>query len=170
MKRSTNTAPVSLSTSYLIGSACAGISMMTLNSSGTLRPAGTLSRLMTMILEGTSILLTAGRPSRALLSEPRVYSIIGRRGNRETRHGRRLDRDQRVASLHRQPLGSIGDRTVDRRRRSLRRQAVRTDRARRRRGRRRSRDGGAPRRRRRAGRTLGAHGGHRARAAAYEAG
>src|SRR6188508_106463 len=45
MKRSTKIAPVSLSTSYLIGSACIGISMMTLRSSGTLRPALTRSRL-----------------------------------------------------------------------------------------------------------------------------
>src|SRR2546427_489992 len=48
MKRSTNTAPVSWSISYLIGSALAGISMMTLNTSGALAPAGTLSRLMMM--------------------------------------------------------------------------------------------------------------------------
>src|SRR5690348_16414027 len=46
MKRSTNTAPVSLSTSYLIGSPCIGISMMTLQSFGTSAPAGTRSRLM----------------------------------------------------------------------------------------------------------------------------
>src|SRR5690606_3757324 len=46
MKRSTNTAPVSWSISYLMGSALAGISMMTLKTSGALAPAGTLSRLM----------------------------------------------------------------------------------------------------------------------------
>src|SRR6185295_8554258 len=46
MKRSTNIAPVSLSTSYLIGSAFIGISMMTLNSSGALAPGVTLCRLM----------------------------------------------------------------------------------------------------------------------------
>src|SRR4051812_4562563 len=46
MNRSTNTAPVSLSTSYLIGSAFIGISMITLKSFGTSRPAGTLFRLM----------------------------------------------------------------------------------------------------------------------------
>src|SRR5690349_7915068 len=46
MKRSTNTAPVSLSTSYLIGSPCMGISMTTLQSFGRSRPAGTRSRLM----------------------------------------------------------------------------------------------------------------------------
>src|SRR5438552_6124184 len=46
MKRSTKTAPVSLSTSYLIGSACIGISMMTLTSTGTSRPAVTRSRFM----------------------------------------------------------------------------------------------------------------------------
>src|SRR2546430_9291767 len=46
MKRSTKTAPVSLSTSYLIGSPCIGISMMTLQSSGTPLPAETRSRFM----------------------------------------------------------------------------------------------------------------------------
>src|SRR3546814_17720935 len=46
MKRSTKTEPESLSTSYLTGSAFMGISMMTLNSSGTLLPAGTRSKLM----------------------------------------------------------------------------------------------------------------------------
>jgi hypothetical protein len=46
MKRSTNTAPVSLSTSYLIASPCMGISMTTLQSFGRSRPAGTRSRLM----------------------------------------------------------------------------------------------------------------------------
>src|SRR6185312_17031976 len=46
MKRSTNRAPLSLSTSYLIGSAFMGISMMTLNSSGALAPGDTWWRLM----------------------------------------------------------------------------------------------------------------------------
>src|SRR5690606_2897520 len=46
MKRSTKTEPESLSTSYLTGSAFMGISMMTLNSSGKLVPAGTRSKLM----------------------------------------------------------------------------------------------------------------------------
>src|SRR5574340_1104347 len=46
MKRSTNMAPDSLSTSYLMGSPWAGISMMTLKSSGRLRPELTRSRLM----------------------------------------------------------------------------------------------------------------------------
>src|SRR6266850_3143813 len=46
MKRSTNTAPVSLSTSYLIGSPCIGISMITLQSLGTPLPAETRSRFM----------------------------------------------------------------------------------------------------------------------------
>src|SRR5689334_144796 len=45
MKRSTKTAPVSLSTSYLTGSPCMGISMTTLQSFGRSRPAGTRSRL-----------------------------------------------------------------------------------------------------------------------------
>src|SRR5262245_1594208 len=46
MKRSTKSAPVSLSTSYLMGSAFIGISMITLNSSGALAPGVTLCRLM----------------------------------------------------------------------------------------------------------------------------
>src|SRR5215212_8086180 len=46
MKRSTNIAPLSLSTSYLIGSAFIGISMITLNSSGARAPGVTLCRLM----------------------------------------------------------------------------------------------------------------------------
>src|SRR5262252_9675958 len=46
MKRSTKTAPVSLSNSYLIGSPRIGISMITLQSFGTFLPAGTRSRLM----------------------------------------------------------------------------------------------------------------------------
>src|SRR5664279_3232218 len=46
MKRSTNKAPVSLSTSYLIGSPRMGISMITLQSFGTSLPAGTRSRFM----------------------------------------------------------------------------------------------------------------------------
>src|SRR3990167_483389 len=48
MKRSTKMAPVSLSTSYLIGSEWAEISMMTLISSGTFLPAGTSFRAMSL--------------------------------------------------------------------------------------------------------------------------
>ena len=51
MKRSTKIAPVALSTSYLTGSAFIGISMITLNCSGTRLPGVTLSRDM---LEGLS--------------------------------------------------------------------------------------------------------------------
>src|SRR6187402_1665619 len=46
MKRSTKSAPVSWSTSYLIGSAFVGISMITLNSCGAFGPGVTLCRLM----------------------------------------------------------------------------------------------------------------------------
>jgi hypothetical protein len=46
MKRSTKMAPVSLSTSYFTGSAFIGISMITLNDSGTFLPGVTLSRAM----------------------------------------------------------------------------------------------------------------------------
>jgi hypothetical protein len=44
MKRSTKIAPEALSTSYLIGSAFIGISITTLNASGTLEPGVTLFR------------------------------------------------------------------------------------------------------------------------------
>src|SRR5450432_4527015 len=46
MNRSTNTVPVSLSTSYLTGSPCIGISITTLQSFGTSLPAGTRSKLI----------------------------------------------------------------------------------------------------------------------------
>ena len=48
MNRSTNNAPLALSTSYLIGSAFIGISMITLNSSGAFAPGVTLCRLMVL--------------------------------------------------------------------------------------------------------------------------
>src|SRR5262245_55090044 len=51
MNRSTNSAPDSLSTSYLMGSAFIGISITTLKSSGRLRPDGTRSRLMAVPCE-----------------------------------------------------------------------------------------------------------------------
>ena len=46
MKRSTKIAPDSLSTSYLTGSEWAGISMITLTSSGAFLPVGTEFKLM----------------------------------------------------------------------------------------------------------------------------
>src|SRR5436190_13263957 len=46
MNRSTNIAPVSLSSSYLMGSPFIGISMMTLKSFGRSRPDGTRSRFI----------------------------------------------------------------------------------------------------------------------------
>jgi hypothetical protein len=50
MKRSTNSAPDSLSTSYLIGSAFIGISMITLNSIRRVAAPGvTLCRLMVVV-------------------------------------------------------------------------------------------------------------------------
>src|SRR5581483_10749327 len=71
MKRSTNTAPVSLSTSYLIGSPCMGISMTTLQSFGRSRPAGTRSRLMARSLyrdePGAGRGRDAGRAQRCAL-------------------------------------------------------------------------------------------------------
>jgi hypothetical protein len=50
MNRSTNTAPVALSTSYLIGSAFIGISTITLKSFGTSRPEVTRSRFIAGLL------------------------------------------------------------------------------------------------------------------------
>src|SRR5436190_9699634 len=50
MKRSTKTAPVSLSTSYLMGSPRIGISTITLQSFGTSLPAGTRSRFIEIFL------------------------------------------------------------------------------------------------------------------------
>ena len=49
MKRSTKMAPVALSTSYFTGSAFMGISIITLNASGTLFPGVTLSSDMGII-------------------------------------------------------------------------------------------------------------------------
>src|SRR3954470_21904277 len=49
-KRSTKSAPVSLSTSYLIGSECIGISMITLKSLARSRPLPTRSRLIPTFL------------------------------------------------------------------------------------------------------------------------
>src|SRR5258706_9710777 len=73
MKRSTNSAPDSLSTSYLIGSAFIGISTTTLKSSGRLRPAGPRSRLMSLSWQrGREIV--ASRHQRGTIGEP----IFGR--------------------------------------------------------------------------------------------
>src|SRR5574340_833609 len=73
MKRSTNSAPVSLSTSYLIGSAFIGISMMTLKSSGRFRPDPTLSRFMRYSIDidagvcsGSIIRRQCGLPGEAM--------------------------------------------------------------------------------------------------------
>src|SRR5437868_10588753 len=62
MKRSTNIAPLSLSTSYLIGSAFIGISMITLNSSGAFAPGVTLCRLMADV--STERRMVRGAPGR----------------------------------------------------------------------------------------------------------
>src|SRR5687768_5186943 len=61
MKRSTNSAPLALSTSYLIGSAFIGISMITLNSSGARAPGVTSCKLMALpvVLGETRILSAA---------------------------------------------------------------------------------------------------------------
>jgi hypothetical protein len=73
MKRSTKMAPVSLSTSYFTGSAFIGISMITLNASGTFLPGDTLSSDMILLddenetenLGLTLILLSPALLSRA---------------------------------------------------------------------------------------------------------
>src|SRR3954453_23857165 len=74
MKRSTNIAPVSLSTSYLIGSAFIGISMITLNSSGTFGPGVTLCRLMDLPLGKTRSL--PGPLCAALTHRPRRAPLV----------------------------------------------------------------------------------------------
>src|SRR5215218_6202394 len=71
MKRSTKTAPVALSTSYLMGSPCMGISMTTLQSFGTSRPAATRSRLMVRRLYGSR----PAAASRALVALAVVLAI-----------------------------------------------------------------------------------------------
>src|SRR5262249_51175376 len=79
MKRSTNTAPVSLSTSYLIGSPRIGISMITLQSLGTSLPAGTRSRLMAPLATGsgeTGIAAAQTAPRRGMLPDmPRITHL-----------------------------------------------------------------------------------------------
>src|SRR5574341_1290344 len=62
MKRSTNMAPVSLSTSYLMGSAFIGISMITLKSSGRSRPESTRSRFI-WAPSGKCLYYSGGSPS-----------------------------------------------------------------------------------------------------------
>src|SRR5882762_2360528 len=71
MNRSTNNAPESLSTSYLIGSAFIGISITTLKSSGRLRPGGTRSRLMVFLGEIVVRRPVHWRLRRALRRAPR---------------------------------------------------------------------------------------------------
>src|SRR5438552_9586157 len=86
MNRSTNTAPVSLSTSYLIGSPCIGISMMTLQSLGTSLPAGTRSRFMAEGQEG-------GKRHYTVRRRPPIRSGFGALLRRGARRGRVDDVD-----------------------------------------------------------------------------
>src|SRR6478672_3136684 len=98
MKRLTNTAPVSLSTSYLIGSPCIGISITTLQSFGTSAPAGTRSRLM-VVGSGTD----AGgiRPRARRLYRAAMTPNVQRHGGRpRARYRRSRDR------VRRQPVGA----------------------------------------------------------------
>ncbi len=77
MKRSTNIAPLSLSTSYLIGSAFIGISMITLNSSGAFAPGVTLCRLMAAAQEEEAPMLCARAAPKAAAGPPdRQCSVI----------------------------------------------------------------------------------------------
>src|SRR6185436_17782770 len=99
MKRSTNTAPVSLSTSYLIGSPCIGISITTWQSFGTSAPAETRSKLMRKSEKEVVVARTpaARRLYRALRSVRFVVSVQKNcRGDREPQRGtsnaRRYDR------------------------------------------------------------------------------
>src|SRR4030065_1173986 len=73
MKRSTNMAPVALSTSYFTGSLWDGISMMTLMSLGTSLPEVTRSRFITVLV------LKYGRFwHKAGLNTPRRWDKMGK--------------------------------------------------------------------------------------------
>src|SRR5512133_1627895 len=76
MKRSTKIAPESLSTSYVAGSPCIGISMMTLKSLGRSLPEGTLFKLILFPwIEGVekgAIISDAGRAAHARPPRPRL--------------------------------------------------------------------------------------------------
>src|SRR5271165_1740591 len=74
MKRSTNSAPDCLSTSYLIGSAFIGISMITLNSSGTCFPAVT----SLMLIERRFLRGSAGELRRGAHYNPVQRRALGR--------------------------------------------------------------------------------------------
>src|SRR6185369_4375747 len=87
MKRSTNMAPVSLSTSYLMGSAFIGISMMTLTSSGTLRPAVTRSRFTRPSLGALGLGQSAQQRGDLALGPRRHGLGRGRLGRRCRRRG-----------------------------------------------------------------------------------
>src|ERR1700674_1296367 len=72
MKRSTYMAPVSLSSSYLMGSPFIGISMMTLKSFGRSRPDGTRSRFIDWFLPVETFL----RGLQLLKQAALVYSSL----------------------------------------------------------------------------------------------
>src|SRR5690606_4057134 len=83
--RSTKIAPLSLSTSYLTGSASLGISMMTLISSGGFLPVGTRSRPIGYCSVGISwgkerILRVRGIPCRQRRDRGCLCAQLGHRG------------------------------------------------------------------------------------------
>src|SRR6185295_3940637 len=104
MNRSTKSAPDSLSTSYLIGSAFIGISITTLKSSGRLRPGGTRSRLISFPrfqVCGSGNRTGCGRVAR---SDTRGTALcIGARILRELSEAKR-----RLAKVHRGFAALIG--------------------------------------------------------------
>src|SRR5215469_15054046 len=77
--RSTKIAPLSLSTSYLTGSASFGISMTTLISFGTSRPALTISRPMGYSLHlpkrGKLLRIRQTLPQRTKKGLPGIYAV-----------------------------------------------------------------------------------------------
>src|SRR6476659_49427 len=96
MKRSTKIAPVSLSTSYFTGSAFIGISMTTLNASGTFLPGVTLSRDMGLACgwwetddSGLTLILLSPPPHscRAVAGASREALIVRPLANRVSVHG-----------------------------------------------------------------------------------
>src|SRR5580692_7800806 len=92
MNRSTNSAPDSSSTSYLMGSAFIGISMMTLNSCGRFPPAVTLLMLMGLL---------CGRSPQPPVAEQKYL-----RCDQRIRRGMSRDRLSQLVGTHRD--GAVG--------------------------------------------------------------
>src|SRR5512139_32598 len=106
MKRSTNMAPVSLSTSYFTGSLCEGISIMTLISLGTSLPDVTRSRFMMALVgceKSAHFTQTGGKLTRRRIGERRSWAwwggdgVGGIAGVRRVRYSRRPEPAGRYA-------------------------------------------------------------------------